>query len=228
MESLEHPAVVPTVARERPGGRAPEHAGRGTRDAILAVAARCFADHGYRGTRLRAVAQHVGIQKATIFHHFASKEELYRAVVDQGRGETEAVVTRFLAGEGDWIERARGMIGAYVDLVASHPEQTKILLRQSLGDAPDGWVTDHESDRLLALASAFIAEGQRAGAFAPLDGITLLLGVVGMVAFLFASAPIVAPRWGHDVGDAERVERIRQQVLTVVERALVPGGAVGR
>jgi AcrR family transcriptional regulator len=214
--------AVRIVAAER----AHEHAGRGTRDAILEVAARSFADNGYRGTRLHAIAEQVGIQKASIFHHFSSKGQLYRAVLEQGHGQTEAIIERFLASEGGWIERARGMLEAYVDLVSAHPEQTSILLRQSLGDAPEGYVADHEADRLLSLATSFIADGQRAGAFAPLDGLTLLLGVVGMVAFLFTSATIVAPRWAPGV-EEDRVENIRRHVVTVVEWALVHGAAAG-
>lgn len=220
------PLEVPAAVRGRAGAPGTEHAnGRGTRAAILAAAARLFAEQGYRGTHLRAVAAEVGIQKATIFHHFANKRALYAAVVDQGRGETEAIVGRFLGAEGGWRERARALLGAYVDLVAAHPEQTKILLRQSLGDAPEGWAVDHDADRLLVLATAFIAEGQRAGAFVPLDPVTLILGVVGMVAFLFTAAPMVAPRWGLDVDEEERVARIRRHVVEVFERALVGGAA---
>ncbi len=202
------------------GMATPDRGGRGTRAAIVAAAARSFADDGYRGTSLHAIAEQVGIQKASIFHYFASKEELYRAVLVESRGQIEAVVTRFVAAEDGWLARVRGMFDAYIALVAAHPEQTKILLRQSLGDAPDGYVADHESDRLLAHAASFIADGQRAGAFAPVDAETLLLGVVGMVAFLFTSAPIVAPRWAAGAGGADRVEQIRRHVLRFVERAL--------
>lgn len=206
---------------------APEHGGRGTRDAIVAAAARSFADNGYRGTRLHAIASEVGIQKASIFHYFASKEELYRAVLVESRGQIEAAITRFVADQGGWLARVRGMLDAYIDLVAAHPEQTKILLRQSLGDAPDGYVADHESDRLLALATSFIEEGQRSGAFAPVDAETLLLGVVGMVAFLFTSAPIVAPRWATDLDHEDRIEQIRRHVLSFVERTLTPEATTG-
>ncbi len=210
--------------RDVPIRVAHEPGARGTRDAIVAAAARSFADHGYRGTRLHAIAAEVGIQKASIFHYFASKEELYRAVLVESRGQIEAAITRFVAAEGAWLARVRGMLDAYIDLVAAHPEQTKILLRQSLDDAPEGYVADHESDRLLALAASFIDEGQRAGAFAPVDAPTLLLGVVGMVAFLFTSAPIVAPRWATDLDDGDRVAQIRRHVLGFVARVLSPEG----
>lgn len=201
----------------------PEHAGRGTRDAIRTVAARFFADHGYHGTSLHEIAESVGIQKASIFHYFASKEALYRAVLEEGHGQTEVIIRRALATEGSWLERAHALLDAYVDLVSAHPEQTKILLRQSLGDRPEGYDGLPEPDHLLALVTTFLADGQRAGAFAPLDGLTLVLGVVGMVAFFFTSAPVVAPRWSLALPEEQRVEHVRRHVTAFVERALAAG-----
>ena len=200
-----------------------ERPGRGTREAIRSVATRFFADRGYHRTSLHEVAENVGIQKASIFHYFASKEALYRAVLEEGHEQIEAIVRRVLARQGDWLARARALLDAYVDLVATHPEQTKILLRQSLGDVPDGYDGRPASDRLLGLVTAFLADGQRAGAFAPIDGQSLVLGVVGMVVFLFTSAPVVAPGWNVDRPSDQRVEHVRRHVATVVERALAGG-----
>jgi AcrR family transcriptional regulator len=207
-----------------PPRRAPseERAHRHTRDAIRAVAARCFAEQGYHRTRLHEVAEEVGIQKPSIFHYFASKEALYRAVVEDGHGQTEAIIRRALAADGGWLARARALLDAYVDLVAAHPEQTKILLRQSLGDAPDGYDARQDADRLLAMVARFVADGQRAGAFAPVDGPSLVLSVIGTVTFFFTSVPVVAPRWGWALSPEDRLARLRRHVTTVVLRALAP------
>jgi len=202
---------------------APAGGGRrnnGTREAILAAAERSFAERGYHRTSLHEVAEDVGIQKASIFHHFASKEILYRAVLAEGHGQGEAIIKRAIACDGSWWERLRSLLDAYVDLVAAHPEQTTILLRQSLGDAPEGYDGRPDSDRLLEMTTAFLAEGQRAGAFAPCDGPSLVLGVMGMVVFFFTSAPVVAPGWSAELA-AEGTEGIRRRVTAIVERVLL-------
>jgi len=218
-----HP--VPRVAPAAPppaGARTP----CGTRDALRAAAARRFAAHGYHRTCLDDVARDVGIRKASIFHHFAGKEALYRAVVAEGHGEVEAIVRRALAADGGWLARLRRLLEAYVDLVAAHPEHTRILVRQSLGDAPDGWDGRPDSERLLGMVGAFLAEGQRAGAFAPLDAQSLVLGVVGMVTFFFTSAPVVAPGWRRARSDERHLARLRRHVTTVVLRALAPAAGL--
>ena len=69
---------------------------------------------------------------------------------------------------------------------------------------------------------------QRAGAFAPIDGYSLVLGVIGTVTFFFTSVPVVAPRWGAEVSLEERVQKLRQHLVTVVVRALTPSPAISR
>lgn len=53
------------------------------REAILAVAARSFLEQGYAGTTMSNVAATLGGSKGTLWRYFASKEELFAAVIDQ-------------------------------------------------------------------------------------------------------------------------------------------------
>ncbi|MFI5915693.1 TetR family transcriptional regulator [Dactylosporangium sp. NPDC051541] len=53
--------------------------------AIVRAAATAFAERGYAQTTLDAVARLVGLTRPGILHHFASKEALFRAVLEQER-----------------------------------------------------------------------------------------------------------------------------------------------
>ena len=55
--------------------------GRERRRRIVADASALFARDGYHGTSLKEIADAVGIPKATLMHHFSSKEELLTAVL---------------------------------------------------------------------------------------------------------------------------------------------------
>src|SRR5579862_1290930 len=46
------------------------------RDEVTRTAARLFAERGYHGTSLADLAEALGIQKASLYHHIASKEDL--------------------------------------------------------------------------------------------------------------------------------------------------------
>jgi AcrR family transcriptional regulator len=53
------------------------------RGTIVEVATRAFLDQGYAATSMSAIADELGGSKATLWAHFASKEELFAAVIDQ-------------------------------------------------------------------------------------------------------------------------------------------------
>lgn len=65
-----------------PEARRPRDAAR-TRDNILDAAQALILDHGYGATTIDAVVTRAGITKGAFFHHFASKVELARALVER-------------------------------------------------------------------------------------------------------------------------------------------------
>jgi len=54
-----------------------------TKEQILDVAERLFADQGFAGTSLRRVIREAGVNLAAVHYHFGSKEELFRAVLSR-------------------------------------------------------------------------------------------------------------------------------------------------
>jgi TetR/AcrR family transcriptional regulator len=191
---------------------------RRTRERILEAAEAFFADRGYHGTRLHEIARSVGVQKASLFHHFPSKAELYRATLLHGLSDTERVIRAAIESHEPPAERVRRLIAAYVDLLAAHPQRMKVLVRQTLDEVP--FTRSAEGRRLLDLVAQFVAAGQRTGAFRPADAVALVLGVVGAVAFLFASAPAFAPLWPANPLDGATVERVKRHFTDLVVRSL--------
>jgi AcrR family transcriptional regulator len=54
-----------------------------TKEQIITVAERLFAERGFSGTTLRNVVSEAGVNLAAVSYHFGSKEELFRAVVQR-------------------------------------------------------------------------------------------------------------------------------------------------
>src|SRR5262249_61140107 len=67
-----------TTRSPRTGRRAGES---GTREAILAAARRLFAERGYDGASMRAIAAEAGVDAALVVHFFGSKAKLLTASV---------------------------------------------------------------------------------------------------------------------------------------------------
>ncbi|QTE30197.1 TetR/AcrR family transcriptional regulator [Pengzhenrongella sicca] len=63
-----------------PRTRGPRPAGTDTRAAIMTAARTEFADHGFDGTSMRAVARRAGVDPALVRHYFGAKADLFAAV----------------------------------------------------------------------------------------------------------------------------------------------------
>lgn len=57
-------------------------AGDERREQICQVAMRLFGENGFRGTTTKEIANAAGVSEATVFKHFANKDELYAAILD--------------------------------------------------------------------------------------------------------------------------------------------------
>jgi len=55
----------------------------GKRQDIIRAAIEVFARNGFRGTTTRDLASHADVNEAIIFRHFNTKQELYRAILEQ-------------------------------------------------------------------------------------------------------------------------------------------------
>jgi AcrR family transcriptional regulator len=52
------------------------------RNQIVAIAAGLFSQKGFRGTTTKEIADRAGVSEAIIFRHFATKDDLYNAILD--------------------------------------------------------------------------------------------------------------------------------------------------
>src|SRR6266568_4831094 len=114
------------TAPSRPVLRAEANGGEGTRERILDVALRLFAEHSFAATSLQMIADEMGITKAAVYHHFHTREELLSAVakpaLDEMRAATEAAERlRFPHA------RAEQMLSGFVDLAVRHRRLTSML-----------------------------------------------------------------------------------------------------
>src|SRR5690242_16699635 len=53
------------------------------REQIIEVAVRLFSQKGFRGATTKEIAAAAGVNEAIIFRHFATKSDLYAAIIDR-------------------------------------------------------------------------------------------------------------------------------------------------
>ncbi len=106
-------------------------AGR-SREAILRIAARLFSERGIADTSLRDIAAEADMQAASLYYHFASKDDLATAVLARGVEVVAAELRRALdALPPDTPPRARlrAGIGAHLRSLLEESEFTSAHIR---------------------------------------------------------------------------------------------------
>ncbi len=84
------------------------------RQEILRAAASLFRRHGFERTSVRLIAGELGIKSGSLFYHFATKEELLVAVMEEGIRDVHASVQEGLAREGRLPEQLLAMVRCHL------------------------------------------------------------------------------------------------------------------
>lgn len=92
------------------------------RAALLAAAATAFARGGFAATSMTDVAEEAGVTRILLYRHFDSKDQLYRAVLDD---VTEAMATAW-AAQGETLP-ARAALETYLGVARANPDGYRLL-----------------------------------------------------------------------------------------------------
>ncbi|QYJ03759.1 TetR family transcriptional regulator [Nocardioides panacisoli] len=85
----------------RPGRRGRRPGSPDTRAAILAAARERFAEVGYAGTTIRAVAAAAGVDGALVHHYYGSKDDLFLAALELPVDPREVLAEAVVSGDRD-------------------------------------------------------------------------------------------------------------------------------
>jgi AcrR family transcriptional regulator len=98
------------------------------RDELTRVAARLFAERGYQGTSLADLAAELGMQKPSLYHHIASKEDLLWEVAWEGAEAFHAALDRVPPAPAP--ERIRLALRAHLAVVAGQLDIATVFVRE--------------------------------------------------------------------------------------------------
>jgi AcrR family transcriptional regulator len=98
----------------------------------LAAATRLFAQQGFDGTSLQEIADAVGVSKPAVLHHFPSKEDLRRAVLDGILDHWRETLPRLLLAATASTDRFDAVFGELQTFFASDSDRARLLARELL------------------------------------------------------------------------------------------------
>ena len=165
--------------------------GRATREQLIEVATRLFAENGYEDTSIEDVLAAAGVSRGALYHHFAGKDALFAAVVESVESRVMVDLAAAAVDVTDPVGRLRVIALTWIGMAVD-----PVIQRITLLDAPsvlgvEHWL-DPDQQRALTAMRALLTEVSEEGRLPP-DLVnpfaSMILGALDEMALVVARAP---------------------------------------
>ncbi|PAU79344.1 TetR/AcrR family transcriptional regulator [Halomonas salipaludis] len=103
--------------------------------AILEAAEQVFAQHGYRGASVQAIAEAAGLPKSNVLYYVGSKQKLYVTLLERMMARWNAMLDD-ISVDDDPAEVLEAFIRSKMQLTRDHPRGSRLFAAEILGGAP--------------------------------------------------------------------------------------------
>jgi TetR/AcrR family transcriptional regulator len=185
-----------------------------TKQTVLKSALKIFAQEGFSRARLRDIASLAGTTHSLIRHHFGSKDDLWKAVVNYGLNLQEKQILKIIKSRGSAspVELFKDFIKSYVSTIAKNPELSKILLHDNSRSSPHLNYLIERQKQLHSIVEPVFKNAQKSGYFKGVDHDSFLVYVRALVETPIATRDITNKLLKEDIlakkGIAIHTERV--------------------
>ena len=161
---------------------------------IESAARRLFAARGYSGTSMAEIAAAAGVSKATVFHHYRSKRELYEALLGDAFAGFREQLIPLLDSSRDLQGSLREFAAAHIDRLTRMQGTMRLIARAMLSGtaASSDLFAGGEMSRNFSLLVEELRRGQERGTVrADVDAGLAVFLVLSANWFLFQSSSLL-------------------------------------
>jgi len=198
----------------------------GTRRNIVEVATREFAQKGYGGARVDAIANRTRTSKRMIYYYFGSKEGLYLAVLEGAYSairRTEATLDlESLPPES----ALRTLVGSTFDYYQKHPEFVRLVMNENIMDGAHMKRSKAIGTLNLTVIDALrriLARGEKAGVFKRrIDPIELHMTISALGIFNVANRATFSTIFKRDMTSPRALALRRAEIVGMILQHVTP------
>ncbi len=177
---------------------------KAARDGLLQAAREHFAEHGFAGASLRAIAADAEVNTAMVHYYFKHKQGLFEAVVKESAqpllARLQALAESPLNGE----QCLQALVRLYIETLSAMPWMPRILVRDVLSSegARRDFFIQQVAGKAGVLLQTIVAKIAAHGDLrADLNPKLTVLSLISLCAFPFVAAPVVGPALGLQSGE---------------------------
>ena len=193
----------------RPRKRAEQQRSLETRSSILNAAIAEFAERGFEGASIRAIADRLGLQHPLITYHYRSKDILWRAAAEHAFAQIRAGWDTSAPENSDLppLARLREEYATLYRYTVAFPEFHRFMRQESLTDNPRlKWVAETVLAPLLERLIPQIVAAQKQGLLPAGDPILFHYMMVSLTATLSGFGPEMQVTSGRSADDKKVIE----------------------
>lgn len=210
--------ILPTSSQTKADSRLND--AEETRNNILEIAAREFADKGLSGARIDEIAEKTNSSKRMIYYYFGGKEELYRAVLERSYGQIRA---REDDANFETLPADKALI-AHIehtfDYHVNHPEFVRLVMNENIHHGAHIGHVEGLKERnksVIASLKAIIDKGVADGMFkSGIDPVDLHMSVSALCFYNVSNRYTFAANFGVDMSSPESLKKRRAQITEIV------------
>ena len=174
-----------------------------TREEILRAAMAEFAGHGFGGARMGAIAERCGVDKKLIYYYFASKDELFLAVLEQTYADIRAAERELHLEAMTPLQAIESLVVFTWRHYLAHPEFLALLNSENMQGA--GHLK--RSPRIRQMNSPLIDDlakvlrrGEKSGELrGGIDAMQLYISIAGLAYFYLSNNHTLAAIFGREL-----------------------------
>lgn len=151
-----------------------------TKDQILEAAAQIFRTKGFHAASMQDIAEAVNLQKASLYHHVSSKQEILLDLLDQALDVLTEQVSAEMASNDSADRRLRKAVYAYLNTIVENRDLASVLLLEHRSlDATLQARHIPRRDRFERLWRNLIEDGKKEGIFHCEDSASATRAILG-------------------------------------------------
>ena len=180
---------------------------------ILDAAAQVFRQKGFHGASMSDIAEAVNLQKASLYHHVSSKQEILLALLDRALGLLTEHIAGIAAQDIPADQKLRQMMRAYLIALADNSDLSSVLLfeHRSLDKKSHARHVPHR-DKFEGLWRDVLNEGVRTKVFDCKDTAMAVRALMGVMNWTLT--------WYRPDGD-KSIEKIADEYADLLFQGLL-------
>lgn len=202
-----------------------------TRQAILAAAIDSFAAYGFEAASVGNIAAKSGTKKALVQYHFSTKEDLWKAAVNELWEQRETALPKYFAGENQAAgtddssnentndaQQIRFVFKQIIRFAFDHPAWVGIMFREAATPGPRlNWFIEQHLRHDYQQGIEFIKTAQQCGLLPEGEPLDIILIISGALFYLILVAPLTQKITGMDTRDEKFIDRYVDTLMAMLE-----------